>query len=346
MQLQFGDTLARVDNSNVTGSAHRVEGLYARESFGICSLVGGAEGSGKWSDGFIISGCSADVVYGNAIIVSESLKNGIIENNTIDSVGLVQSAGAIYMPSCYAPVGEEIHIRGNSVNDQKFGRNWLHDGRTVMMDSNSQNVWVYRNLATNSHNAFGSNSGRAGNRLFSNISVGCDSGYVESDTAVVGQATTIIANNLFLDCGINKYFTDVAQNDDNSAVNIATKQVGATCRHYIYNNVITGVGTAAEAQGIGMEPSGAAAGVVVDSHNIIAGFARAKGNWGTTMATGPGTSTVMPTVGYFNGVPSGTSNSLGAGVAVNKELTDYAGRIFRSPPSIGAFEQLSPRRWL
>lgn len=346
--IQYGDLLATFDHTTASGGSHEITGLTATECFGIVSLYGGAEASANWVDGFRVADCSALNIYGDAVLPSNNIKNGIIEQNTVDGAGLVNSSGAFYLGNCYAPQGEEIHIRRNTIRNQKYGRHWLHDGRGVMIDSHCQNVWVYRNIVTDSHHAFGNNAGRAGNRFYSNISVNCDAGYVESDTAVVDLADTLIANNMFLNCGINRYYQDAAANKDNAAMRFGTTKAGAAARYRVNNNIVTGVGTASVAQGIGMEPAGAAAGVVVDSHNVIYGFAVKKGAWGTPYAVGTGTLDTDPSIALNNGVPVGFGNPaiLYAGADTGEKLLDYNGLPYRQTPSIGPFEPPALRRWL
>lgn len=348
LSLRYGDMIAAIDNSAASGGTHSVAGLTATECFGIVSLTGGAEGSGNWINGFSVSGCTATNIYGDAILPTDSIQDGVIELNTVSGSGLVNSSGAVYLGNCFAPEGHEIHIRRNIIDDQKFGRHWLHDGRGVMTDSNCQNVWVYRNLVTNSHQAFGSNAGRAGNRWFSNITVNCDQGYVESDTAVIDLADTQVYNNAFLNCGINVHYQDDSQDKDNGAVRFGTSKVGAAARYYVKNNIITGAGTASVAQGVALQPAGADAGVVVDSHNAINGFAVQKGAWGVSLATGAGTLAVAPGIVYFNGVPRGFGSValLHSGVETGNKSPTYGGTAFRSPPSIGPFEPAAMRSWL
>jgi hypothetical protein len=303
-------------------------------------IIRGAHDTG-WVDGFLIDGLVARTMLGDTIQPHDYIRNGHIRNCDIRTSGLVESAGAIYVGNCFAPRGQELHIYRNYIEDQRFGNYWPHDGGSIMTDSNSQNVWVYQNLMRNSFAGLASNSGRPGCRWFSNITIGVDRPFHESDTGHYNAAETYVCNNTFLDCQMYRHHVLDAPIEAVAAVRFASTLPAPAGRYRVYNNIITCV-PSTNTNAFACEPVLDAAGCVQTAHNVVHGHALGFSVWGNERGLDASDIVANPLVDE-NYLPAAASPARSAGIDWWTELgmtpVDYHGRPLRAgAPDVGAIQ--------
>ncbi len=269
LKVAHSYALARAEGTANNGCANiRFLNIEAQLAYAAV-IVRGGHATG-WVNGFLIDGLVARSMLGDTIQPHDYIKNGHIRNCDIRSSGLVESAGAIYVGNCYAPRGEEVHIYRNYIEDQRFGNFWPHDGGSIMTDSNSQNVWVYQNLMRNSFAGLASNSGRPGCRWFSNITIGVDRPFWESDTGKYNAADTYVCNNTFLDCQMYRRYALNAPIETVGALLFTTKLATPAGRYWLYNNIIT-CAPGTDTNAFACEPALDAVNSVQTGHNVVHG---------------------------------------------------------------------------
>lgn len=340
LKVTHSYALARAEGTAGNGCTNiRFLNIEAQLAYAAVVIRGG-DPTG-WVDGFVVDGLKARSMLGDTIQPLDYIRNGHVRNCDIRYSGLVESAGAIYVGNCYAPRGQELRIYRNYIEDQKFGRFWPHDGGSIMTDSNSQNVWVYQNLMRHSFAGLASNSGRPGCRWFSNITVGVDRPFWESDTGGYDSADTWICNNTFLDCQMYRRYALESPLQDTGALLFTTRVENPAGRYHVYNNIIScvpGTDTNAFACGLALD----AVDSVRTGNNVVHGHALGFSVEGRDRGLGRSDLAANPLVeGGF--LLDGASPARGAGIdwwtPLGMSPVDYDGRpLPATAPDAGAIQ--------
>jgi len=336
LKVAHSYALARAESSANKGCANiRFQNIQAELSYAALIIKGGH--STGWVNGFVIDGLVARNMFGDAIQPHDYIKNGHIRNCDIRGSGLVESAGAIYVGNCYAPRGQELRIYRNYIEDQQFGNYWPHDGGSIMTDSNSQNVWVYQNLMRNSFAGLASNSGRPGCRWFSNVTVGVDRPFWESDTGKYNAADTYVCNNTFLNCQMYKQYKLNGAIESVAALLFTTSATSPAGRYRIYNNIVTCVPNT-DTNAFACAPE--LVNNVQTGHNVVHGQALGFSVWGRDRGLDATDVTANPLVDWSYRLGA-ESPARRAGrdwwTALGMTPADYYGRPLRADaPDVGA----------